>query len=145
MGNSGPYLKAALICDEVIEGKDGVLSLIRVVDRLTVTAAGPAVPGAMPTVPHRLKLVIMVVSGEARGTHAITVTIETPDGIVHPGWESTILLEGEDRGANVVVELDYEFKLEGVHWFGLSLDGEQITRVPFRVLYQRVGPGTPQR
>src|SRR3990172_5861171 len=131
MGDSGPYLKAALICDEVLEGKDGVLSLIRVVDRLTVTAAGPTVPGAMPPVPHRLKLVIMIVSGKARGTHTITVTIETPDGIARPAWESTILLEGEDRGSNLVVELGYEFKLEGIHWFGLSLDGEQITRVPF--------------
>ncbi len=75
----------------------------------------------------------------------MAVTIETPDGIVHPGWESTILLEGEDRGANVVVELDYQFKLEGVHWFRLLLDDEEVTRIPFRVLYQRVGPGTSRR
>ncbi len=145
MAVTGPYLKAALLCDDVIEGKDGVLSLIRVVDRLTVTAAGPGVPGAMPPVPHQLKLVIMVVSGQARGTHTMAVTIETPDGIVHSGWESTVLLEGEDRGANVVIELDYQFKLEGVHWFRLSLEGEEATRIPFRVLYQRVGPVTQQQ
>ncbi|MBI2912971.1 MAG: hypothetical protein HYY03_03530 [Chloroflexi bacterium] len=144
MSLTGPYLKAALLCDEVIEGKDGVLSLIRIVDRLTVTAAGAAAPGAMPSVLRKLKLVVMIVSGQARGTHTIAVTIETPDGMVHPGWESTILLEGEDRGANVVVELDYEFKLEGVHWFRLLLEGEEVTRVPFRVLYQRVGRGTPR-
>jgi hypothetical protein len=140
----GPYLKAALLCDEIIEGKDGVLSLIRVVDRLTVTAAGAA-PGAMPPVPHRLKLVIMLISGQARGTHTVTVMIETPDGIVHPpAFDGTVLLEGEDRGANVVVELDYEFKMEGVYWFRLVLDGGELTRVPFRVLYQRVGPGIQQ-
>ncbi len=141
-GETGPYLRAAAFCDAIVEGKDGVLSLIRVVDRLTVSVAGQGLPGTMPPVVHRLKLVMMLVSGEARGTQPIEVVIETPDGIRHPGWAGTVLLEGEDRGANVIVELDYEFTLEGVHWFHVLLDGRQLTQVPFRVIYQRVGPAT---
>ncbi len=142
---TGPYLKAALFCDDVIEGKDGVLSLIRVIDRLTITATGPEAPGSMPPVPKRLKLVLMLVSGRARGGHSVKLQIEPPDGKLSPLWETTVLLEGEDRGANIVAELDYEFKSEGVYWFYVILEGQQLTRLPFRVLYQRIVPGTPIR
>ena len=139
---SGPYLKAAVFCDEVIEGKDGVLSLIRVVDRLIITAAGHDAPPSMPPTRHRLKLVLMLVSGRARGTQSIQVSVEAPSGKVSPLWETTALLEGEDRGANIVAVLDYEFAHEGVYWFYVKLEGEQLTRLPFRILYQRVAPGT---
>lgn len=142
---TGPYLKAALFCDDVIEGKDGVLSLIRVIDRITITAAGPQAPEAMPTLERRLKLVLMLVSGRARGTHNVKLRIETPDGTIRPSWASTVLLEGEDRGANIVADLKYEFTSEGVYWFHVALDDSPLTKLPFRVLYQRVSPGTPLR
>jgi len=35
MENTGPFVSVAAFCENVIEDKSGVLSLIRVVDRLT--------------------------------------------------------------------------------------------------------------
>ena len=140
MPETGPYLKAAVFCSDVIEGKDGVLSLIRVIDRLTVTGAGPQPPSAMPTIMSRLKLALMFISGRARGTHNVNIRIERPDGTTHDGWTGTVFLEGEDRGANVIVEMEIEFKLEGLYWFDLYFDDAQMTRVPFRLIYQRA-PG----
>ncbi len=35
--NSGPYLIAALLCEKVLQEKDGIISVIRMIDRITLT------------------------------------------------------------------------------------------------------------
>jgi len=140
--DTGPYLKAAVICSDVIEGKDGVLSLIRIIDRLTISAAGPQPPPEMPPAKCPLKIVLMFVSGRARGSHEAAVKIEQPDTTPRDCWTGTVFLEGEDRGANVVIGLEAEFPQEGLYWFDVYVDGTRITRMPFRVIYQRVGAGS---
>lgn len=141
----GPFLKTAAFCESVIESKDGVLSLIRIIDRLTITAAGSAPPTDMPPVDHLLTLVLMVTSGAARGTHDIAVSVEPPSGGVSPVWSSTVLLEGEDRGANLVTQIQSKFESQGLYWYHVTLDGEPLTSLPFRIIYQRVVPGSPLR
>ncbi len=143
MPDTGPFLKAALFCDSVIEGKDGVLSLVRVVDRLSVTAAGADAPVDMPAMDHTLTLVLMLISGTARGSSDVGVSVEQPGGIRRQVWNATVLMEGEDRGANVVAQIHMKFELEGLYWFHVQLDGEHLTSLPFRMIYQRVVPGTP--
>lgn len=138
---TGPYLKAALICQTVIEGKDGVLSIIRVVDRLTVMAAGHGAPQDMPANDQPLVIVLMFVSGRARGSLDLQLLVEPPDGQPKPVWAGNQLFEGEDRGANVVVQLNYKFEKEGLYWFNVQLDDELVTRIPYRVIYQRNVPG----
>jgi len=143
MPNSGPFLKAAAFCDSVIEGKDGVLSLIRIVDRLIITAAGREAPGDIPPTDHALTLVLMLVSGTARGSHEVAITIERPGGTTDHVWSTDVLLEGEDRGANIVAQIPIRFEAQGLYWFHVRLDGEHLTSLPFRLLYRRVVPGSP--
>lgn len=138
----GPYLKAALFCDQVIEGKDGVLSLIRVVDRLTRTIAGPEAPPEMPPVTHRMVAVLMLTSGHARGRHDIRLEVEPPDPTKRRDvWSGTIHFEGEDKGHNLVVSVDAQFEVEGLYWFNVYLEDQLFTRMPFRVLYTRFSTG----
>lgn len=139
--NTGPYLKAAAICSDVIEGKDGVLSLIRIIDRLTITAAGSGPPSDMPAARYPLILVLMFVSGRARGSHSVAIKMEQPDTTTRDCWTGSVFLEGEDRGANVVIRLEADFPLEGLYWFGLYFDDALVTKMPFRVIYQRVEAG----
>lgn len=143
--NTGPYLKAAAICSDVIEGKDGVLSLIRIIDRLTITAAGPQPPAEMPPQKYPLKIVLMFISGRAKGSKSVALKIERPDASVHDAWSGTVFLEGDDRGANLVIGLEMEFNLEGLYWFDAYFEGTRLTRMPFRVIYQRVGAGPAQQ
>ena len=139
--DTGPHLKAAIFCSDVIEGKDGVLSLIRVIDRLTIAAAGPQPPATMPPIQRMLKLVLMFASGRAKGTHEVSVKVERPDSTVKDVWTGTVFLESEDRGANIVIDMKVEFQLEGLYWFDLHFEGTLMTRMPFRVIYQRAGAG----
>jgi hypothetical protein len=143
MPDTGPFLKAALFCDSVIEGKDGVLSLIRVVDRLSVSAAGADPPADMPAMDNTLTLVLMLISGTARGSSDVGVSVEPPGGIRRQVWNATVLMEGEDRGANIVAQIRMKFELQGLYWFHVQLDGEHLTSLPYRVIYQRVVPGRP--
>jgi hypothetical protein len=136
---TGPYLKAAVICSDVIEGKDGVLSLIRIIDRLTIASTGPQPPAEPPVHKYPLKIVLMFVSGRAKGSTSVALRVERPDSSTHDVWSGTIFLEGEDRGANLVIGLEMEFRLEGLYWFDVLLEGAGVTRMPFRVIYQRVG------
>ena len=46
--DTGPHVQLAAICEKVLEDKDNVLSLIRVVDQVTQPAMGDEVPEAMP-------------------------------------------------------------------------------------------------
>jgi hypothetical protein len=50
-----------------------------------------------------------------------------------------VLFEGEDRGANLILALNMVVDQEGVYWFNILLEEELITRIPLRILYQRVG------
>ena len=43
--DQGPYLSAALLCEKVLEEKDGVKSAIRIIDRVTRTVTGPSCTG----------------------------------------------------------------------------------------------------
>ena len=139
---TGPYLKAAVFCDNVIEGKDGVLSLIRVIDRATLTAAGPQAPAEMPPVARELKLVLMFISGRARGTHSVELKVEKPNGDIREEWSGTVFFEGEDRGANLIIQMSFSFEIEGLYWFHLFVGDSLLTKLPFRLIYQRVGPRT---
>lgn len=135
----GPYLKAAVICENVIEDKQGVLSLIRVVDRVIRGASGPAaqVPEQMQPFDHHLFLCLMFVSGEALGSQELTLVMAKPSGLRDPMTSSTLLFEGQDRGANVVLEMQLRLELEGLYWIEVHLGGEIVTRLPLRVVYQR--------
>ena len=139
--DTGPFLKAAAICSDVIEGKDGVLSLIRIIDRLTISAAGPQPPPEMPPAKYPLKIVVMFVSGRAKGSKSVALKIERPDASTYEAWSGTVFLEGEDRGANLVIGVEMEFNLEGLYWFDVYFEGSRITRMPFRVIYLRSGAG----
>jgi hypothetical protein len=48
MDLGGPWLQAAVFCEKVLIERDGVVSLVRVIDRIIITASGAAAPEKMP-------------------------------------------------------------------------------------------------
>jgi len=78
-GDPGPYLELAVLCERVLEERDGVLSLVRLVDRLEVTVPGPAgAAGPAALAPVQLFAVVGFKSGQARGRHQLRLTLERP-------------------------------------------------------------------
>jgi len=140
---TGPYLKSAVFCERVLREADGVLSLIRLVDRLTISTAGPGAPDTMPKTPYRITAVIMLTSGAARGSHEIKIETEEPSGLkTKPPFLTTVHMEGQDRGANVILDMHLMLEMEGLYWFHVYFDDTLISKMPFNVMYGRVSTGT---
>ena len=138
---SGPFLTAALICEKVLQEKDGVISIIRVIDRLTHTIQASELPSELPKVQFAFVIVVNLKSGRARGRSQVEVVREDPAGQRRSLFATSILFEGEDRGNNLVIQAGSEFDMEGVYWFDILLDSNLVTRIPFRMLYQLVSTG----
>lgn len=137
----GPYVQMAALCERVLEGKDGVLSVIRIIDRFTFTASGPSPPEEMPPGTINITIVIMLKSGFARGRFNLRIIPNTPSGKTLSGLGAGVLLEGDDRGANVVLSGQMHVKEEGLYWFDVLLQEQLLTRIPLRLVYQRVIQG----
>ena len=137
----GPYIQVAAFCEQVIEDKTGVLSLIRVIDTITHTASGPQPPAEMPPVPWRMKLVLALKPGRARGRHEVRIVPEQPSSEPKEPIALSVHLDGEDRGANLIMDMVFTFTMEGLYWFNVYLNDELFTKMPFRVKYMRVMAG----
>ncbi len=138
----GPYVQAACFCETVIEDKYGVLSLIRVIDTLTHTQAVEAPPNDMPAFQHVFNMVLMLKSGEAKGRHNIRVVPELPNGSTETAIDVTAYFEGEEKGQNIVAQVNFTFKVEGLHWFNVYLNDVKLTAIPLRVKYNRIVIGS---
>jgi hypothetical protein len=136
---SGPYLIAAMLCEKVLQEKDGAISVIRVVDRIAVTVNAASSPETMPPTAVSLYALISLKSGSARGRATVKWRTETPSGLKLPDQLFPVLFEGEDRGVNLIITLNMVVEQEGVYWFSVLLDEQLLTRIPLRILYQRIG------
>ena len=137
----GPYLAAALLCEKVLQEKDGILSAIRIIDRIIATAQGSQPPEQMPPVPVNITALLILKSGDVRGSHTINIQPVAPSDFRSPAISWPIFLEGEDRGANIVLQIVFQAKEEGLYWFEVTFKDELLTRIPLRVVYQRLATG----
>jgi len=138
----GPHVNIAAFCEQVIEDKSGVLSLIRVVDRMNMVAQGPTAPEEMPPAMLNWFLVITMKSGEARGSHSVKIEPELPSGIRLEPMIMSVHFEGGNRGQNVVSRLNMKLEMPGIYWFRILVDDQFLTQIPVEVIYSRVV--TPQ-
>jgi hypothetical protein len=134
----GPWIATATLCERVLQESDGVLSLIRLIDRITHSAMGTNPPVEMPPFEVDFWAVISFRSDEARGRHSVAFRPEKPSGEQLAATEQPVLFEGEERGAVLVFNLKMTVDQEGLYWFDILLDDQQapLTRIPLRVIYQ---------
>lgn len=137
--SSGPYLIAALLCEKVLQEKDETISVIRMIDRVVVTVNAFGSPEILPPTAVNISALISLKSGSAKGRGTIKVRVETPSGLKLPDQILPVLFEGDDRGVNLIVGLNMLIDQEGVFWFDVLLDEQRLTRIPLRILYQRIG------
>jgi Family of unknown function (DUF6941) len=140
---TGPFLAAALLCEQVLGEQSGVLSAIRIVDQVLVTASGTDVPQQMPVAGIAMKGLVMLKSGEARGRFVVTLRVESPAGVRQEVGQLSVQLQGGANGANLVMDLNLQVSMPGLHWIDVLLDGNLITRMPLDVVYQTMQTAGP--
>ena len=137
----GPWLALAVLCEKAIEDKEGRLHLIGILDRLIFTASGDNAPEAMPATVVQVTAVISFKSGFAKGRYTVGLRPVDPSGLQAQTLTVPILLEGDDRGANVILGVNAQVAEEGLYWFDVLLEQRIVSRIPLRVLYQRTSYG----
>lgn len=137
----GPHVQVATFCEKVLQEQDGVLSIIRAVDRIILSAPAAGAPAELPeggVVPATL--VVCLKADDAHGRHPITVRGQQPSGVYLPDQTFDATFERDERGVNLVLNMGLP-AMEGLYWFDVLVNDALLTRVPLRVMYQRV-PGS---
>jgi|1186.fasta_scaffold174168_3 hypothetical protein len=126
----GPHLAAALICENVLQEQNGVISAIRIIDRVHFHSEDESRRERQVTVLVTLK------SGAARGRYKVGIRIEKPSGEQGSTFEAPVFFEGEERGVNLILPTHFAPEQEGLYWFDVFFEGERITRIPLRALFE---------
>ena len=127
-----PYITAALLCESVIEEKNGTLSIVRIADRMEYQVTGMP-EGYVPVLQFQGLLALK--SGPAKGNFKVEIKTARPTGKVSPEVISIpVQLNGGDHGFNVKLSFVLTVHEEGLHWFDVYFDGELLTRIPFTVV-----------
>lgn len=135
--STGPFLVVAALCDQVIEGKDGVLSLIRIVDRYHVETNNPGFTIA-DAPEYRCTMVVALKSGTTQGSHSIAIQLMRPNGLIDSQKvEVSPHFEPGNNGVNLIFPLTFRPQHEGMHWFDVRFEGRLLTRIPLQVVVQR--------
>jgi hypothetical protein len=138
----GPYLAAAVFCENIVEDKDGALSCIRIIDTITVRLPAdtpPDVPSDEKRIPVSIKGLVSFKRGGISGKfHKIKLAMESPDG--RRGIMDERKLEMGTPpfgGGNLYFNVTIAIKKGGLFWMTVSLDGKEFTRSPLRILIER--------
>lgn len=130
-----PSLRIAALCERVLQEKDGALSLIRLIDRLVITAEGTDVPKELP--PGQVPLTALMSWINGLGNYEAKVHVDCPDGSSFESLTVPFYLDSLDKVHNVIVRLVLPVKRQGVYWFNFVLGEDVKSRLPLRVIYQR--------
>jgi hypothetical protein len=134
----GPYLDAALICEDLVQEKDLAVSAIRAVNRITLHEVTPQPdPGTVFRLP--LMLVVSFKAGNVVGEKGLRLYLTGPSGkrcqmpvIVQP---HTLSFQGGDTGCLAFVPVFLQYEQDGTYWIDVVLDRTRYSRVPltFRI------------
>lgn len=133
--SNGPYLSYAVVCEKALHETDGVVSLIRLIDRVSVSV--PESDGDLAP-PVAVTIAIGVKSGGFRGETRVGLRVETPNSLVWPEFEAPMQLDGGESGGAIALGLQFPAREEGLYWFVVEIGDEEATRVPLRVVRQVV-------
>ena len=130
MANSKPFVAAACVCEKVLQEKDDVASLMRIVDTFTLQAVNLP-PGFEPMV--SLTVFVSVKSGDVTGQHEIGLVLRSPDGKRHDVRKWPVVLNGGEHGAHLVLNFNLTKPKMGLYWFDVVWGEDNLTSIPFRL------------
>jgi hypothetical protein len=131
-----PLLAAAFLCEKVLLEKDEVVSAIRIVDTLFVS-----IPSNLPTDPKPVIQVTALVCfkkaspGVEAEKHQAGLRLHLPSGKEQPPSTMDFTFKPDEvAGANLIVNMSLPAQEFGKYWLDVAVDGEPMTRIPFRLL-----------
>ena len=132
MDSTLPYVTAALLCEKVLEEKNGSISVIRIADRIQYKLPGHGLPDGMkPGI--QLSGFIGIKSGPVTGSHQIKLAVERPNGDRKEIVTYPVNFLGKDHGQNLILNFMLNADQDGLYWFDVIFDENVLTRIPLLV------------
>lgn len=128
-----PWVTVAAVCENLLQEKDNVFAVVRVVDRFNIHTPSEIPPGAAGKL--AMNAMVAVKAGDApAGHHVIRIVINYPNGTTKPLPDFPCELNGDPaHGYTLGISLDLEVKEFGLHWFDVLWDEQVLTRIPFTI------------
>jgi hypothetical protein len=129
-----PLVSAAFLCERILTEKDNAQTFVRVVDVLIAR-----VPDEKKApVRFDIWLAVILKSGEAKGKFNLELRMSDPNGnVTDISDDIPVVLNGAEHGINVNILNIFNLSTEGLYWIDVLIDGEALTRVPFRMRLER--------
>lgn len=132
-----PYVQVAAICQAVLQEATGVFSVIRITDRQPIMGLTDQM---QPQPLFQLWMIVILKAGEMDGKYTLRVIPETPSGKRLQAFELPVLFERDERGVFLATPLQVIAEEEGLYWFNVMIEQDILTRIPLRIMYQKIQP-----
>lgn len=137
MDKPRPYVTAALFCERILQEKDEVISVMRMVDNLQYRLEGPNLPkDVKPAVP--VQALISIKAGPVTGEHTVAMVLEKPMGLRKEVFSAPVKFVTPDQGQNLIANIMIGADEDGLYWMDVLFDGELLTRTPLKITKQEI-------
>ena len=138
-----PGLRVGVFCEKVLTENDGVVSLIRIVDRYFLDIPEES-PNAAAEPPRNLAvattLFVMYRAVGPWGPAPVRIVMVRPDGAREQVAETDVEFVGDDiNGINLVVNLIFGATVPGTYAFDVSWSDQPPSRLLLQVVHRQVG------
>jgi len=145
--SEGPYLTVALFCERVIEDKENVLTVMRIMDSIVMHLPA-GTPDDFPSDENRIPVLfdglVTLKTGKAPGEHIVRIDMISPSGKRSDGEKRTVTLPPDEHGgANLIHHHVVKVKQGGLFYFEVFVDERLLTRLPFRIDVKRQAATEP--
>lgn len=136
----------ATACDNMLLEQDGTISIIRVIDRISVElkaniktekeGISSEIQNFEIAIP--INAVVCLKSGDFRGEGELTLKAHLPDGTrkdFPDKWN--LLMEGDEKGINVHLKFGLSSKHVGLTWIEVYWNSEVLTKFPVRLVREQ--------
>lgn len=139
------WVHLAAFCEKVLQEIDNVRTLVRVVDRYSITYdPHDDVPEGGDTeleIPVGLIAALGFKTDGPPGEHRLDLAITGPDGEVGGTMAMDIMLASNDRtgvaGCQLEIHVHVGARQSGVYWMDVTLDSVLLTRMPMEIRIKR--------
>lgn len=138
--HEGPYLNAAVLCENIVEDSNGMLSAVRMLDTISIAVQHPNEVSKASPANIGGNLLLSFKTGESRGNHRLKVELVYPNGRKKPAFSQVAKFPKEAYGGvNIKAKVGIGVFESGLYWFDVLLDGKRVTRVPLNISIVRFG------
>jgi len=133
---SHPWVAAATLCENILEDKDNVMSIIRMVDLFNVPR--PPEWDGKENLQLLLNGLLAFKSGDVKGKRIVRIYGVSPKGKRQKLHELSMDFLGGNTGVNLKLRMVFGFKTEGTHWLDVYVEKRLTTRIPITILFHEL-------